>query len=812
MAIRTRINIPLTEEFMISDYSRYSTIQGITDNIGMGRTGSSLQPWGLTTQKHIDIRTFNPSTAPLTETWVSSPTTAFTTGPHPFLNNWNSFVSSVIGVVSFTSQSLSIDLTKLGPNANVILALPNFPLAEMNLAQCFLDFSPDNFATVASVSFAASTTTLANGDTTATWPVSAFTGATLTSMTSVRFRFNTYGAANIMMAGLRLVGPSWIPGGVDFDSWNGALQQAIPVDGARGGFPVAGNAHLPLLWYAAPTSGIDDPQPINSKIGVVFNTGSMNFSNDFTIALRGVGGQDISQLILDNETQIQINGPQPLLSTAAVLPRTVADFDNTTVGSLDTQSMYSLDAVQATISQSWAAFTVTWGVGPGVSIARSATPTTGYNWTGANATAIANLSPRTYYLCLLNLEDTTAQLQIFNVNQTTFAIGTLVFDTGLIQDSYQFPRRPGRIGWQAHLLDGDAQIRSIRPHSLSYGEYRSMPLNSNTPLKGARLYAHFSPFTQLWQSFTTQNGAGGIAPQLTADAGRSITGSSTRVFVSTPSAAGQGAISNVLTPVGDAVSGIVDFAQTEIHFSTWFPSGALLSGSGFNAFLLSQDGNKIPLSVPGITPDQWQAIVAYPPTTLLPSGRYRLMIVYTGTVAATFWIDNVSVIERTVVWSARVNPTDPWLEFKDITNTDTGGVSFVNRGTALQVRAQARRQDDVVLGAPKVVPVYAELGQAVWPENVVPDPLVVPVNTLAASYTSVRNSLYTYTFNGTASTPAGGLINYLWTFGDGATANGPIVQHIFPLTAPSGTNYSVGLTVVDTYATRNTLTNVVAVT
>lgn len=86
------------------------------------------------------------------------------------------------------------------------------------------------------------------------------------------------------------------------------------------------------------------------------------------------------------------------------------------------------------------------------------------------------------------------------------------FDTGIINDSYQFIRRPGRIGWQATFNDGDASLRSIRPESLVFAEYQSSVMASNTPVQAARLYAQFTPNTQMWQFFTALSSDGVEGP------------------------------------------------------------------------------------------------------------------------------------------------------------------------------------------------------------------------------------------------------------------------------------------------------------
>ena len=739
--VRTRIDVPLTEEWLNEfDYSRYTLLNGQTTNITMGNTGGPGYPWGLYTQQHVDIRTFVPNTAQYSENWTYSGNPVnFQLGPQVYLNNWNSMVTNLLGVVSYMSTTTkAIDLTQFGTTANIILALPNFQLVYIDPLTSFLEVSSDGFNTFSSVTFSQSATPLiTNTDCTATWPISLIesenNGTDLTKITSVRFRFQTYDQATLEMCALRLVGPDWVPTNVDIDNWNGALRQCIPPNAARGGFPVPSNQQLPILWYAAPTTGIDDPQPINSTIGVLFNTGSMLFSNSFGVSMRAVGGTDVSQLSLNGMPQALLNGPQPALSTAAELPRQVSDLQGLSMAQLSGQEVFNLSARQENIAESWINFSLVWGGSvPSVTITKSDSGS-GYTWTGTAASTIANMSPRTFYLCLMSVDGTNTRMQVLNVNQSNFLItqpwsAGVVFDTGPIKDGYIFPRRAGRIGFTSNLLDGDAQIRSVRPHALTYAEWRSVPLNSNTPVQGARLYASYAPHEQLWSSWSAQSGQNNATPLLNADTSRTISGSSTKVTIQNGAAINQGIISNILTPPDDALAGIIDWGNSQVTFDVWFPSTGLQNP--LKAYLLSQDGAQIALTLPAITPNTWQSIVCYPPTippqylSVMQSGRYQLVLIYTGTQALSFWIDNVTVVERTVTWDVRANSTDPWTTFQDLISSDHDGVLF-NKGTALQIRGVAHRQDDVVLAPPQIIPQYAPLGNLVWPENAQADPYTI---------------------------------------------------------------------------------------
>jgi PKD domain len=239
----------------------------------------------------------------------------------------------------------------------------------------------------------------------------------------------------------------------------------------------------------------------------------------------------------------------------------------------------------------------------------------------------------------------------------------------------------------------------------------------------------------------------GVQPTITLDNNRQLTGQSYRVFVQDP-VPNQGLLSNVLTPVYDPLSGIVDFGHCEIHLSVWFPSAAQNAGSTLTMYLISQDGDIVPLSVPAFMPDHWHELVIYPPANI-QSGRYQLGVVYVGNVAATFWIDAVEVFERAITWSARATPDDNWTDFRDVINSDTSGISFTSPGTSLQLRAQAHQQAGTIFSAPNLVPVYAELGRAVFPEDLVPNPYPV---TTGALFTQAGTTVHPATLSFSAVT------------------------------------------------------------
>src|ERR1039458_7932604 len=834
---RTRIDVPLTEEFQTIGYNNYSTYQAATTGANMGRQpGVSPYTYSLATQEHIDVRTFNSPTAvgAVPENWTMTPFDSMTLGPNASFNNWLTMSATMnAGVTTFSSTANALDLTQLGVGATLTMALPSFPIADVTSSSCFLQLSDGvrtasmPFAIGSAVGSAIPLLLSASSADMVSYLIEDFNTIDLTAVTTVNIVIAATNTCTVNVLALRLLGPNWIPANMDFDNWNGFYRQTIPLTADTTYFPVTASEQIPSTWYASPTGATDDPEPIDVNLAVVFNTGSATQQNFFTANMRQIGGTDTSQLFLMNLSQSQLNGPQPGIIQATDLPRTLADFQGLGMKLLDGQSMLDMSYMEERVDASWLRFTVQWGVTPYVQIANTIQPNSNYRWSGS---LFPTLTDNTYYLALFTLVDTQARIQIYNLNQRNFSlevtqatttaalpVGTpitsipatvtttipagvieasfdihaqlftttgatsgatsipvtsqiptfafpvgspinvpaswpsLFFDTGLITDSYQFVRRPGHIGWQATLSDGDASIRSIRPESLVFAEYQSSILASNTPVKGARLYARFTPNTEMWESFTALTGSG-LTPTITMDSNRQLTGSSYRVSVA-QAGVGQGLISNTLTPVYDALSGIVDFAHSEIHLSIWFPSAAQNAGASLSMYLISQDGNVVPLAVPVINPDHWVNLVLYPPSDQ-QSGRYQLGIVYVGNVATTFWVDAVSIFERSVTWSARANQGDDWTDFQDVLNSDASGITFANRGTQLQLRAQAHQQASTIFSPPQIIPVYAELGKMSWPEDVRADPYPTSSSgAIVQSGSTVHPATLSFTSYGSSSAP-----------------------------------------------------------
>lgn len=803
--VSIRQNVPLTETFTeLSIGARYAGYQGITNGSSFGNVPGPGYSYGLSTQEHIDIRTFNASAVAHPEHWTASPAVTFTTGPQASINHWLGLnVTLPTGTTTLTSTAASVDLTQI-PGGYITLALPSFPLASISTSGSSLKLSDGT--NTATLPFGTSTTTIVSGNTTATWPISAVTGINLTMVTTVQLAIDATAACTFYAMALRLINPYWVPSNLDFDTWNGTLRPTIPLNGDPAYVPLS-NQTLPTLWRTAPVAGLDDPRPINGEFGVLFNTGSQTKANSFTLYMREESEQAfITQIDLQGDTQASLTGrPQPTEGVSEYSPRTIGDLERYEMGGLNTQSMLNLERSNNPVYSSWINFTIGWGANAIIQINNSANATSnnpGYQYTPPTFTN------NTTYLAIFNLTDTNAQVQIWAVDQTTLALLNPIFDSTVIPDSYTFPRRSGRVGFTATLADGDTYIQRISPRSLMFAEYKSKPLQSLTPVSGAQLYVFASPDTELFSGWTALTDQNGNTPLISVDTKRFAQADtikqSTRVVINTPStgAPAQGVISNWLSPSGDTTSGITDFDQLHLSFSLWVPSAAInsIGAPAITASLVSEAGNVIPLALPTLLPDQWTNVSLWRPVNpAYPiSGLYQLALHYNGVVPATWWVDVDTMRESAIRWDARSVISDPWnsnyapwTPFRDKINSAVDGVKFTTVGTNLQMRAQALKQTAVILSSPKLVPQYAELGRLVWPENALQNP-VPPTPAM-----TVSNVGRAFTFNGLTTTSPNGMGDYYWVFGDGTYGSGPVITHNYPSWVASGTIYTASLAVVD---------------
>lgn len=734
--------------------------------------------------KHVDLMNRNP-------TWTGA-----TAAVNPTYAN---FVISSIAISSGVTTTATLPLTNLDlstfdPINDVIsVALPTFPLGSVDQTQSFIDFTSGNgtFSTAVSIPFTSSTVALLNGNSELRFPISLLTGGAvnISSITRIRFRVRGTASATVRIMAIRALAQDWTLQAVDTNTSDGRLYRTAPLNGDI-------NAPLPIEpihWRATDLPGDQDPRPIDSEYGVVFNTGSLIGSNLFTLYMREVTEDFLTQLDLDGLTMGDLDGhAQPDLGQAAYTPRIQQDLEDLTQTTLQGRTQFDLERTPDYLSASWIQFVCQWQTD---SAAVSIVDTEG---NGYNITLDSPLVANQNYVFFATLEENFARATIYQVN-VDGSIGTQVFDSTRIYDDTAFQRRAGRFGWYAFFQDGNAYLDSIRSRSLSFAEYRSLPFESNTPVIGAELFVSTSPSIEHYTNLAPGPNNQPTYSDVSRDTTRSTSGESWKI-TNYGNHTLQGIQTNEFL--------LTDFDNSEVHFDLFYPSDAVLGNHLLAASLRGNGLATIPLHLPIIIPDQWQH-VRIPLSSFgqsVLSGDYSLVIWQLDAYQSTWWIDNISIFSRSIAWDGRAVVDDPWFSndarwtpFRDNLNTDSGGVLFPSRGTQLQIRGRALRQD-ASISRIQFKPKYAELGRFVPGTAVATVPPV-------ANFTTAFPSGHRVTFTSTSTDADGYVALCEWNFGDGAKAIGQIVDHTYPATGP----YSVTLIAMDNNGNRSTSTTVVNV-
>ncbi len=554
MIERERSNISLTEEFTERAWTNYDSFENETKEY-------------LATQNHVDLRTF-----------LSTSGEAWTTGTYGYTSGLANFPAMSLPVSTTTETQSStpkrpIDLLTGFSGTDILtFALPSFPLSVVNTVQSTIEITSDplghcsNTKLTATVNLQQSLHALVEGNSQFSIERSALqqNEINLEAITGVRFKIvcNTGKTGTVEIMGLKLIlGPGegrkgWVIPSVDYDNWNGMLRKPSPLNGNTTNGAVLEQG---TLWHSAPLPGYNDPIPVDTEFGITFNPGSQEKENEVTLYARQESEVFQTQLDLIGVTQSQLDGhPQPDLGTDEYLPRTVGELDKQEMMRLDhLETMEDLERipVENPVEQSWVYFNLKWGEGQTKLIMSNST-SVGYVFPKVPA-----LKNHTEYLAICSLEDSSAQVQIFELNADKSVNQEPVFDSTLIEDDSVFRRRKGRVGWQARLGDADAYINSIRPRSVVYAEYRSAPLTSFTPVDGAQLFASFSGNEELWNKGFEASPEGTAAVSLSRDAVRTLSGESFRVDTN-------GTEANV--GISTDLIEFIDFTQAEIRFSIWF--------------------------------------------------------------------------------------------------------------------------------------------------------------------------------------------------------------------------------------------------
>lgn len=634
--------------------------------------------------------------------------TAGTVGPTASLGNRNGLVLACTTGANVTqSVSTPVDLqTNFTDSDEISLALPSFPLSSLDMTRSSMTLS-DGTNTV-TLEFSNSLTTPINGNSEIRWARSSVD--TILNPTTVTLTFWATANCTVTVAGIRLLAQTWSPLMLDMETH---YHRFIPTVNRDGSIPTT---PYPLVWRSDTPSSQADPRPINGKMGVLFNTGSIAYTNSISLYMRGRREALQTQLDLDgidinsdglidlgyDQRKLNALSHQPDFGDAVYRPDPMSDLDKDTQAQLEAYKQVFLERLPDSLNLSYIQATLQWNSSSTILTLTNAEQYAQNTYT-LSTTA---LSANSRYLMLLDLEDHSVRVTIDPVDSSgVIHSESRVFDSTTIEDDFTFERTKGRVGWSANLQDGDAYIANFRNQGLMYGEYRSLPFKSHTPVDGARLSVADSPDIELYTGASPYNGG-----LLTIDNNLSQSSDGSIRVTS-----GLGGIQ--IDPVV-----IEDFTNVQISFDLYWPKIAVQNGILPSAVLVNAELLTVGLPLGEILTDQWQHFEFTPLSALGQlTGRYSLVIYNNMATPITFNVDNVSIKQRTIRWAARSRNQDPWnqnpidwVDFGDLLNDEHNGIVITQRGKHVQVRGQAFSQSayiDKVYLRPK----YAQLGRLMYP-------------------------------------------------------------------------------------------------
>lgn len=699
------------------------------------------------------------------------------------------------------TSSRTVDIETGFENRDLILVtFAEFPKADLDLDNCFLDFTShpsglfssgptDSLRFSEAINVGSSTSHLE-------WKRSKLDTIDRTTVTGVRFRIAAVNNCDVRILSVRLIPRSgFIYTGLDANTAHGWLEPTSNKTGSN----FAPFSFGPVFRAAEPSSP-DDPRPIDVELDTVFTSGSLTTSgagevNQIDWYLRELAVDYNTQLDLNTVTMEELAedyaSEQPDFGDANFSPRTMSDLDIFNQSDLTGDTQFSIEREDDSLASAYIKVTLKWNSNYRL-LQIIDSEDRQYNFTN-----LPELDANQRYLVYISLQENTMQIKINELTEDNL-ISTSIYDTDKILDQEIFHRRKGRFGWGASFRDGDATIEGIRPRTINWGEYKSLQFESLTPVEGSELYATVSPDKELVTSFS--GGPFGGIPQ--ADTEKKLSDWSYR-------------IQSDEAYHGIAARDIVldDFENTVIEFNLWAPNTTILAGAEYYALLIGERTNITHIPLKLIKSDQWHNVKiplkGYKDETV--SGKYDIAILQASEgIGSPWWVDRkISVRRRAFDWQARAQGGDPWgyessrwIPFWDNINNPYKHVQFPDRGNFLQVAGKALRQNSRLTEI-KFKPRYSTLGRLVWDDQA--QPLVQPV----AAFTPSGSGM-TRTLNGSASsTPSGYIINWQWFLGDiyGTTKNGKIISHTFDYTG----TYNVTLEVTNSYGFKHSITQQVSI-
>lgn len=256
-------------------------------------------------------------------------------------------------------EALTTDLSGFEDDDAISIALPDFPLNSLTLADSYIDFTsePDgNFAAgpTVSISFDESIVTLIEGDSEFRFLIGTLRTRTdlylgqridLSAITGIRFRIEATADCLFRCAAIRALDTNWLHAPLDQSTIRDYIVRPVSLTGDVGvvpSFPVDGQS-WPLLVRSDEPSSAADPTPVDATLNIGFNTGSMYAASGD--ASGAYDFDDAASSYIEVSNDATLNPTTAITLEAWVRPGTVSGTDPIVAKN----GQYKLEVVNGTI-------------------------------------------------------------------------------------------------------------------------------------------------------------------------------------------------------------------------------------------------------------------------------------------------------------------------------------------------------------------------------------------------------------------------------------------------------------------------------
>lgn len=521
-------------------------------------------------------------------------------------------------------------------------------------------------------------------------PLSSFTGGqfSLRGVTGVRIKLVSDGSPGpagqfviLSMRAVKISDPTiWTKSRLDINTIRGGM--TVPVN--TGGNPdTSGYTRFPPLIRGNTTSltGQEDPKPSDGALSIRFRTGAFAVAHDpnrIQLYFRENPNDYIAPTVQSFMVgELEFGKDFISLSRYAVRRH----FDG--VDWLDDPVGGLVDTIQTATTA------------PGVGLK----PTPG---------TLAPLKANTNYLFQAEVQNNGFRLVVYELDDGG-VINFAHFETGFDFEP-EWIRQGGRVGWWADLNDYDVVIDYFRSSSTAFSILRTVVFRSHTPVVGAQLVVNSSGAQQLFNEFVSRNNV----DLLDIDVTRVQDKKSYRF-----TGKGQNAVNGIKSNPAT----FDDWENMFLEFDIWLPSD--MAKDPFRRpklYLIDpQDGGNIggPSVIGEInyiaTPNGFtHNKINLGSLTFRPVGSYEVHLVSTNPHSNTWWVSDMKIGRRTVIWEARAIANGDWTPFAEMINDPRLAIHFGRDGRGKELQLQARAlSPDAWISEYRVMPKYAQPGRII---------------------------------------------------------------------------------------------------